>query len=181
MQRAVRCEGKEGFLVNWFSGLLLVLHIGGAIIAFGPTFAFPFIGAMGGKEPMHANFALRANEVVANRLVVPLALFQGVTGVLLIWNLGIDVFAHLWLLLGIVLYIAALAVAFGNQLPATRKLIELTSTPPPAPAPGAPAPSGPPPAVAALVRRVQIGGMVNVTLIVLIVILMVLGAEGVIS
>ena len=39
--------------------ILLFLHIGGAIVAFGPTFAFPILGPMAGKEPQHANFALR--------------------------------------------------------------------------------------------------------------------------
>ena len=38
---------------------LLFLHVLGAIVAFGPTFAFSFIGAMGGAEPQHANFATR--------------------------------------------------------------------------------------------------------------------------
>lgn len=167
--------------MSWFTALLLVLHVAGAIIAFGPTFAFPIIGAAGGKEPMHVNFSLRVTERISHRLVIPLAIFQGITGVLLIWNLGLNVFVHVWLLLSIALYVIALAIAFGNQLPATRKLIEMTSTPPPAPPPGAPAPSGPPPAVRALVRRVQIGGMANGVLIILIVILMVLGKEGVIA
>ena len=167
--------------MSWFTALLLILHVGGAIIAFGPTFAFPIIGAAGGKEPAHANFALRLNKRISDRLVIPLAIFQGITGVLLIWNVGLNVFVHLWLLLGIVLYVVALGIAFGNQLPATRKLIQMTSTPPPAPAPGAPAPSGPPPAVRALIRRVQVGGMINAVLIVVIVILMVLGKEGVIG
>ena len=45
---------------------------------------------------------------------------------LLIWDVGINVFVHVWLLLGIVLYVIALAIAFGNQLPTTRKLVEAT-------------------------------------------------------
>jgi hypothetical protein len=167
--------------VNWFTGLLLVLHVGGAIIGFGPSFTFPIIGAMGGREPAHVNFALRTSDTIATRLVVPLALFQGVTGVLLIWNLGLDVFIHVWLLVGIALYVIALAIVFANNLPTGRKLIALTNTPPPAPAPGAPAPSGPPPAVSALVRRSRIGGMLTGLLLVLIIIVMVLGSNGVIG
>jgi hypothetical protein len=167
--------------LNAFSAFLLLLHIGGAIIAFGPVFTFPLIGAMGGKEPMHANFAVRVSERISQRQVIPLAIFQGVTGVLLIWNLGINVFVHLWLLIGIVLYVAALAIAFGNQLPQTAKLVEATKNPPPAPPPGAPAPSGPPPHIAAMIRRIQIGGMINTLLIVVIVFLMVFGSNGVIG
>lgn len=165
--------------MNWFSALLLLLHIGGAIIAFGPVFTFPIIGAMGGKEPMHANFATRVSERLSDRVVIPLALFQAVTGVLLIWNLGINVFVHIWLLLGIALYVVAMAIALGNQIPQTRKLVEATKNPPPAPPPGSPPPSGPPPHIAAIIRRLQVGGMINILLIVLIVFLMVFGTNGV--
>ena len=164
--------------MNWLVALFLVLHVGGAIIAFGPSFVFPLIGSMAGKEPMHTNFALRLGELIEMRLVLPLAVFQAVTGVGLIWTVGIDVFAHLWLLIGIVLYVIALGIAFGNQLPVTRKLIELTSTPPPPPVPGAPAPAGPPPQVAALVKRNRQGGMILTVLLLTIIILMVLGANG---
>lgn len=164
--------------MNWLAALFLVLHVGGAIIAFGPTFVFPLIGGMAAKEPMHGNFALRLAERIETRLVLPLAVFQAVTGVGLIWVVGIDVFSHLWLLIGIVLYVIALSIAFFNQLPVTKKLIELTSTPPPPPQPGAPAPSGPPPHIAALVKRNQQGGMILTVLLVTIIILMVLGANG---
>ncbi len=59
---------------------LLWLHIFGAIIAFGPTFAFPLIGSMGGKEPMHANFAMRITEKIERGITIPLAIVQGITG-----------------------------------------------------------------------------------------------------
>jgi hypothetical protein len=164
--------------VNWFTGLLLVLHIGGAIIAFGPTFTFPIIGSMSGAEPMHANFAVRVSERIEERLVIPLALFQAVTGVLLIWTVGLNIFVHLWLLLGIVLYVIAMGIALGNQLPTTRKLVEATRNPPPAPPPGTPAPSGPPPHIAAMIKRIQTGGIALTVLLILIIILMSLGANG---
>ena len=48
----------------------------GAIVAFGPTFAFSFIGAMGGAEPQHANFATRVSLTISSRLVYPMAIFQ---------------------------------------------------------------------------------------------------------
>jgi hypothetical protein len=63
---------------------VLFLHVFGAILAFGPTFAFAIIGAMGGAEPQHANFATRVSERISERLVTPLAIFQGITGILLI-------------------------------------------------------------------------------------------------
>ncbi len=167
--------------MDWVIGSLFVLHVGGAIIAFGPTFTFPIIGAMGGGEPMHSSFALRLSERIEERLVVPLALFQAVTGVALIWTVGIDVFTHLWLLLAIILYVTALAIVFMNQLPVTRQLIEATKAPPPAPPAGAVPPSGPPPHIAAMLKRVQMGGMAATVLLVAIIILMVLGTKGLIG
>lgn len=164
--------------MNWLIALFLILHVGGAIIAFGPTFVFPIIGGMGGKEPMHVNFALRLGERIEMRLVLPLAIFQAVTGVGLIWTVGIDVFVHLWLLIGIVLYVIALTIVFTNQIPVTRKLVEATSTPPPPPAPGSTPPSGPPPHIAALIRRNQLGGMMVTVLLLAIIVLMVAGANG---
>ena len=55
----------------------------GAILAFGPTFAYSIMGAMAGREPQHANFSARQIEAIGNKLVYPLAIFQGITGVLL--------------------------------------------------------------------------------------------------
>ena len=94
----------------WLFPYILFLHVLGAIAAFGPTFAFPIIGAMGGKEPQHANFATRVSAAISDRLVIPLAIVQGVTGVLLILISGRDLTApsSRWLLLAIVLYAIAL-------------------------------------------------------------------------
>jgi len=150
-------------LTPWF----LLLHVLGAIVAFGPTFAFPIIAAAGGAEPQHGNFALRAIETVAKRVVWPLALFQGLTGLGLIASVGIDVFATPWLMLGIAIYIAALAMSYLVTTPNLRRLIELTSAPPP---PGA---SGPPPEVIARVAASKRNGMIQSVLIVVIVLLMV--------
>lgn len=156
--------------------LLVLLHVGGAIIAFGPTFTFPIIGGMGGKEPQHVNFALRVAERIASRVVAPLAVFQAVTGVALIWVIGInvlDVKAYLWLDIAIVLYVIALAIVFRVQLPTVHALVEATNAPPPPPPPGSPPPSGPPPHIAALVKRQRQFGQILTVLLVLIIILMV--------
>jgi predicted integral membrane protein DUF2269 len=159
--------------VDWLLAILLFLHIGGAIVAFGPTFVFPLIGAMGGREPQHVNFAVRINERIEERIVLPLAVLQGITGLLIVWRTGINIFSSLWLLVAIVLYLIALSLAFFVALPTTRKLAEATNAPPPPLAPGAPAPTGPPPHVAALVKRAQQTGMALAVLIVAIVFLMV--------
>lgn len=159
--------------MDWVFVILMFLHIMGAIIAFGPPYSFMILGPMSGREPAHTNFALRYQEVVSKRLIVPLALFQGVTGVLLIWKVGINLFATGWLLVAIVLYVIALSVSFGVLIPTVNKLVEATSAPPPPPAPGAPPPAGPPPHIAALVKRARMAAMFNGLLIVIIVFLMV--------
>jgi uncharacterized membrane protein len=146
--------------------LFLFLHVMGAIIAFGPTFSFPIIGAMGGKEPQHANFATRVTETIVEQRVLPLAIFQGITGVALILVTGINV-ASPWLLIGIVLYLIVLGYNIFIGTPTVKRVIELTSAPPP---PGA---SGPPPELLAAIRKVQRGGMFSGLMVVVIVILMV--------
>ena len=99
--------------------------------------------------------------------MVPLAIFQGITGVGLILVTGINLLATPWLLIGIVLYLITISYNLFIGAPTVKKIIEMTSTPPP---PGA---SGPPPELLALIRRVQRGGMFSAIMIVLIVFLMV--------
>lgn len=159
--------------MDWLLLSLLFLHIGGAILAFGPTFTFPILGPMAGREPQHANFALRFQRRVATTLIVPLALLQGVTGLLLVWKMGYNLFATYWLLVAIVLYVIALAVSIGIGLPTVNKLIAATSGPTPGTGSRRDAPSGPPPHVAALVKRGRQLGMVQAGLIIAIVFLMV--------
>ena len=147
--------------------LFLFLHVMGAIVAFGPTYSFPIIGRMAGQEPQHANFAARINEAITKTRVIPLAIFQGVTGLVLIYLTGLNPFSQLWLGLGIVLYVIALTYALAVQAPTGRRIVELTSAPPP---PGA---TGPSPELMAAVKRAQQGGMILGILILAIVILMV--------
>ena len=174
-------------LYLWF----LMLHILGAILAFGPTYIFPIIGSMGGKEPQHANFATRVSLAITQRMSIPVAITMPVTGVLIIWSRGIDVVNSRWLLVGIVLYAIALGYVLAIQAPAGKRVIELTTVPPavagagvvagamPAagvvPAAGAvpAAPAGPPPGLPEAVKKVQRGGMFLQVLIAVIVILMV--------
>jgi len=147
--------------------VFLFLHVMGAIIAFGPSYAFPIIGRMGGAEPQHANFATRVTDAIAQQRVLPLAIFQGITGVALILVTGINLLATRWLLLGITLYLIVLGYNLLIGIPTVKKVIQMTSTPPP---PGA---SGPPPELLAAIKKVQRGGMFSGVMIVLIVILMV--------
>lgn len=153
---------------------LLWLHIFGAIVAFGPTFAFPLIGGMGGKEPMHSNFALRITEKISHGITLPLAIVQGITGLGLLLVSGRDLTksTNYWLGIAIVLYAIALYFTIFVQSKRLETVIHMTSTPPPPPAPGA-APSGPPPALLAAVKAIQQGGMLLTVLLVTIIFLMV--------
>jgi uncharacterized membrane protein len=172
-----------------FQGFLFA-HILGAIIAFGPTFSFPIIGRLGAAERQHANFATRLSERLASVQVVPFAILQGITGVALIITGNIDVFAKAWLLVAIVLYLMALGYGLFVQTPTVKRVIELTSGGPAAgppamaappgelpaggPPAGGPPPGGPPPELMRLIRRVQLGGLFMMALIVSVVFLMVL-------
>jgi hypothetical protein len=69
--------------MNIWLAIFLFLHVMGAIVAFGPVFSFPIIGRMGGAEPQHANFATRVSDTISKERVLPLAIFQGITGVAL--------------------------------------------------------------------------------------------------
>ena len=155
--------------------LFLFLHVMGAIIVFGPTFVFPLIASQARKSPQNGPFAAALSELISRRIVLPGAVVQGITGVALIFILGADLTssAYRWLVVGIILYLIAIAFAFFVQAPNAEKMVHLTSGGPPPGPPPAGAPAGPPPAIAALGKKLQQGGILLSVLIVLIVILMV--------
>lgn len=153
----------------WLIPYLLFLHVLGAIAAFGPTFAFPIVGAMGGKEPQHANFATRISHSVSSRLVYPIGITLPITGALIILVSGRNLAdrANWWLSLAIVLYVIAYGYSFFVQRKTVERIIEMTSAPLP---PGA---TGPPPELMANVKRVQRGGAIMTVLLLAIIFLMV--------
>jgi hypothetical protein len=152
---------------------LIFLHVLAAIVAFGPSFAFSFIGAMGRQEPQHANFGTRVSQTIASRLVYPIGITLPITGLAIMAILQINPFerSYWWLAIAVVLYIVAYGYSFFVQRKLVERAIELTSTPPP---PGA---SGPPPEVPALGKRIGQGGMALGVLLVIIVFLMVVKPE----
>jgi uncharacterized membrane protein len=153
----------------WLLPWLLFLHVLAAIAAFGPSFAFPIIGAMGGAEREHGNFSTRVSHAIATRLVYPIGITLPITGAGMILVLGINLASRDWWWLGIaiVLYILAYGYSFFVQSRQIHRVIELTSAPP---APGA---SGPPPELPGLVKQIQRGGMFLTVALVTIVFLMV--------
>jgi hypothetical protein len=153
----------------WLFPWLLFLHVLGAIVAFGPTFTFSIIGAMGGAEPQHANFATRVSLALTSRRVLPVGITLPITGLAMMAVVGINPLerSHWWLALGIVIYLIVYGYGFFVQRKVVERVIEITSAPPP---PGA---SGPPPELPPLVARIQRGGMAMGIAIVVIVLLMV--------
>ena len=153
----------------WLFPYLLFLHVLGAIAGFGPSFAFPIVGAMGGAEREHGNFATRVSHTISSRLVYPIGITLPITGALIILVKGIDLSSrpYWWLGIAIVLYVIAYGYSFFVQRHTVERIIEITSGPPPAGA------TGPPPELPALVKRVQRGGMVLTVLLLAIIFLMV--------
>ena len=147
---------------------LLFLHVLGAIVAFGPTFAYSIMGVMAGREPQHANFSARQTAAISTGLVYPLAAVQAITGLLLLISAPSDEFTvGWWLALGVALYLVAYGFSLTVQRNALHRLIDLTATPP---VPGTP----PSPEIPSTVRRIQRGGVFTGVLIVTIVFLMVI-------
>jgi len=155
--------------LSWTFPYLLFLHVLGAVVAFGPTFAFSFIGAAGGAEPQHANFATRVSHTISSKLVYPIGLTLPITGLAMMAVRGINPFerTYWWLAVAIVLYLIAYGYSFFVQRKYVERVIELSSAPPP---PGA---TGPPPELVELVGKIQRGGMMLGVLLVAIIFLMV--------
>src|SRR5439155_3299172 len=104
---------------TWFT-VLLIIHVFGAIIGLGPTFAFSIIGpAIGKQDSPQASLALmEIMEKIEMAMVLPILLIvQLGSGILLIFNRGLNVgffSSHrAWLLGGIGIYIVAMAISLG--------------------------------------------------------------------
>ena len=147
--------------MSWFH-LWLFLHVTAAIIAFGPTCAFPLVGALGRDNPMHMSFALKVIGTLEDKLVIPFVMTMPVSGLLLAISVSIEWNHNPWLIAALVVYAAAVTFAIAVQRPVVERLIHMTSGaggPAAVPAgPGA-AVAGPPPAFLALIKRMQVGGM----------------------
>ena len=151
---------------------ILFLHVMAAIVAFGPTFAFSIIGAMGGNEREHAYFANRLSQRIGQILVEPFAISMLFTGALLIWSGEIPLFQRdtRWLLLSIALYVVAILLSFFVSQPNVRRIVAMQAATAGAEGP----PAGPPPpemlrAIAVVQRTGMVLGLLTVTIVFLMV------------
>jgi uncharacterized membrane protein len=172
--------------MGWFH-FYLVVHIVGVLLAFGPTFGYPFFGMLVQRYPQAALLFVEGTEVIAKRLTLPLGVVVPLAGVGMIYTAHIDLWASGWLIVSIILYAAAYSYGLLVQLPTDVKLLHLLKSmgPPPAGAagppagvgaPGAPAggpPAGPPPEVARLSRKLRLGGAYLSASVLIIAILMI--------
>jgi hypothetical protein len=159
--------------MNWFL-LWLFLHILAAVIAFGPIFVFPVVGSLAAKMPQHLHFAMELNHRIEQRLVLPLAVTMAISGAGLIWSANINIFQTPFLLVGVVLYLVALGIAFRILLPTTIAVVGLTEHAPPSATPGPP-----PQEVMTRIRRLQIFGGVEMVLFLVIIFLMIVQPGGI--
>ena len=155
--------------MSWFK-LWLILHILAVIIAFGPTFAFGIIAALGQKDPRHAAFASKVSHTIETRMVIPVAVLVPLFGTALIFTGHHDLWHSEWLLAAIGLYIVAFSFAVLVQNRWSTRMLKTLSDMPPGPPPEG---AAPPAEVMALGRKLQMGGMFLGILIVVILVLMV--------
>ena len=148
----------------WIS-IVLLIHIAGAIIGFGPVFTFGLLGPMAGKAGPQGGLALlEAMEAIEKRLVLPIAIVvQPLSGLFLIFLAGYNVnfFSHYWLWVALILYAGAFYLAVFGQRTRLDRMIELAKAGPPTPE------------FTALSKKVAQTGPIVTVLLVLIIILMV--------
>ena len=109
--------------------ILLLVHIAGAIIGFGPAFAFSILGPLskklGGPQALGIMEGILA---IQKKLLIPvIAFFQPTSGVLLIlegrW--AQNFFSHVWLWVALILYVIMFYLAVFQARPGIAGMIGL--------------------------------------------------------
>lgn len=151
--------------------LALLIHIAGAIVGLGPTFAFGVMGPLSGKlGGPQALGIVEAMVQVERKLVTPVAtVTQPVTGVLLIFLTGRheNFFSHEWLWISILAFSIILIIAYGMDNPMIHKMVAAMKD-------GRAETSE----FASMTRKVGRNGAIMGSLLILIIILMVLKPGG---
>lgn len=143
---------------------VLFLHVTVAIVGFGVTYGFPIMFSMAAKEPEHSNFALRVSDVIERKMMTPLFVAMPFLGLWLIYLRDWDLWASEWLVISIVIYIAAFFYGTFVQAGVGRRMIELTK--------GQPTPEQAQ-ELERLAKRSRLGGMFLGLAVIVIALLMV--------
>jgi hypothetical protein len=154
---------------SWFT-FFLIGHILSVIIAFGPVFAFPLIAAKAQKDPAHGAFGTEIIDMIERRIMLRMAGVAGLFGIGLIFTAHVDLWKSEWLLIALVLYIAAYTFAGAVQARNSARMVELLKAMPPGPPPEG---AAPPAEIMALGKKLQLGGMYLTLSVISIVVLMV--------
>jgi hypothetical protein len=154
---------------TWFD-LWLILHIFGVMIAFGPTFLFGAIMALGRKKPQHIAFAAEVTDFLERRVTIPVAAVIPFLGLAMIFTGHFNLWKSEWLVISIILYTITFAFGVLVQNRNSTRMVELLNAMPPGPPPAG---AEPPAEVAALGRKLQMGGAFLGLMIVAILVLMV--------
>ena len=102
---------------------LLSVHILAAIIGLGPGFSFAFLGIMSEKQPAAARALQETILTVSTRLVIPVVVILGLSGVFLVAQAHLKLDKNPWLGAGIILYVLILAASLFYQVPTQKKIL----------------------------------------------------------
>src|SRR5947208_3116748 len=119
---------------SWFT-FFLIGHILSVLVAFGPVFAFPLIAAQAQKDPVHGRFGAEIIDLIERRITLRVAGVVALFGIGLIFTAHVDFFSSPWILIAVVLYIAAYAFAGFVQAKNSARMVELLKAMPPGPPP----------------------------------------------
>ena len=150
--------------------ILLLIHVAGAIVGFGPTYTFAVIGPMAAKPGPAGVAVLEVMAAIERRFLRPFLVIQPISGLFLILTLHLNenFFSHYWLWVGIILYAIAFTLGVVVQIPTISKLPKMAAE----------LKGPPPPEFLALVKRSQTMGPILTVLLSLIIILMVTKPGG---
>jgi uncharacterized membrane protein len=106
-------------------------------------------------------------DTISRRMTIPVGVAVPILGTLLIYTGHFDLWKSEWLLIAIGLYIVLFAFGVFVQNPNSARMLYLLSAPP------TPRAAGPPPEVAQLGKKLQMGGILLSILLLAILVLMV--------
>ena len=154
--------------------VLLLLHIGAAIFAFGPVLIHPLMASLDESSPDVALFASRLASLVDRWLVGVVGGTMAITGLAMILVEHIDLTRTPYLAIAIVLYLVVMGLQGGFQLPRLRRLIAMNE---------ARVESGQRPSEGQLnlSRMMKNVGQLQVSILLVIIFLMVIKPGGIVS